>query len=146
MMKISKGLLSFLSGLGFMGLGFYVVFFTFIEMGYQLLGNYILLFSILTSILAFAVVYFLAIAFSFTGRETRIHVDTTMGGFIGGFLTMIAIILMILSFRAESLGLMTELHTLDMIHPVITFFLTAACTILLLWPEEYQEEYGSNRL
>ena len=37
MLKLSKGLLSFISGLGFMGLVFYLVFFTFVEMDYLLL-------------------------------------------------------------------------------------------------------------
>lgn len=138
MIKISKGLLSFLSGLGFMGLGFYIFFFSFVSMDYKLLGNYILLFSISTAILACIVVYFLAIAFTFA--QTKLQVDTTLGGFIGGILTMVAIILMILSFRAESLGLMKGLSIVDKIHPIVTFFLAAACTILLLWPEERREE------
>ena len=138
MIKVSKGLLSFLFGLGFMGLGFYIVFFGFIDMDYKIIGNYILLFSILTAILACIVVYFLAVAFRFT--QTRLQIDTTIGGFIGGILTMIAIILMILSFRAESLGLMKGLGLADKIHPLVTFFLAAACTMLLIWPEESKEE------
>ena len=144
MIKINKGLLSFLSGLGFMGLGFYILFFTFIRIEYTALGNYILLFSISTSVLACVVVYFLAIAFSFT--DTRLRIDKTIGGFVGGILTMIAIILMILSFQAESLDLMEDLSLFDTVHPMVTFFLTTACTILLIWPEERKEEYGSHRL
>jgi len=139
MIKISKGLLSFLSGLGFMGLGFYIFFFGFVAFDYRLLGNYILLFSILTAILGCIVVYFLAVAFSFT-TQVRINVDTTLGGFIGGILTMVAIILMVLSFRAESLGLMEGLGIADKIHPIVTFFLSAACTMLFIWPEEQREE------
>ncbi len=138
MIKINKGLLSFLSGLGFMGLGFYIVFFAFVDMDYMLLGNYLLLFSIINSVLACVVVYFLSIAFSF--HEGRIQMDTTTGGFMGGILSMVAIILMIVSFRMEDLGLMNNLTTMQKIHPLISFFLASACTILLLWPEEKKEE------
>ena len=138
MIKINKGLLSFLSGLGFMGLGFYIVFFAFVDMNYMLLGNYLLLFSIIDSVLACIVVYFLSIAFSF--HEGKIRVDTTTGGFIGGILSMVAIILMIVSFRMEDLGLMSNLTSMQRIHPLISFFLASACTILLLWPEEKKEE------
>lgn len=139
MIKISKGLLSFLSGLGFMGLGFYIVFFTLIEMDrYKILSNYIFFFSLLTSILACIVVYFLSIAFSF--GDIHLNIDATKGGFIGGILSMIAIIIMILSFRLESMNLMEGLKTIDKIHPIITFFLASACTILLIWPEEMKEE------
>jgi hypothetical protein len=144
MIKLSKGLLSFLSGLGFMGLCFYVVFFLFFEMEYKLMGNYILLFSILTSVLGCIVIYFLAIAFSFT--ETRLKIDRTKSGFIGGILTMVAIILMILSFRIDDLNLMDNISLFNSMHPVVTFFLAAACTILLIWPEELSHEYVNNRL
>ncbi len=138
MIKISKGLLSFLSGLGFMGLGFYIVFFAFVDLNYQILGNYLLLFSIVNSVLACVVVYFLAIAFSFT--EGKIEVNATQGGFIGGILSMVAIILMIVSFRMDDLGLMSNLTLMQRIHPLISFFLASACTILLIWPEEGKEE------
>ncbi len=137
-MKLTKGLLSFISGLGFMGLCFYIAFFTFIEIDYMLLSNYILLFSILTSALAGIVVYFLSIAFSFI--DTKLKINTTIGGFIGGILTMVAIILMILSFRLENLGWMENVKTFDAFHPIATFFLAAASTILFIWPEEKEEE------
>ena len=61
MIRISKGLMSFLSGLGFMGLGFYIVFFAFVDLDYKLLGNYLLLFSIINSVLACIIVYFIFI-------------------------------------------------------------------------------------
>lgn len=138
MIKISKGLLSFLSGLGFMGLGFYIVFFTIIEMENKILSNYILFFSILNSVLGCIVVYFLSIAFSF--GDINLNIDATKGGFIGGILSMVAIIVMILSFRLESMNLMEGLETIDKVHPIITFFLASACTILLIWPEEMKEE------
>ena len=132
MMKLSKGLLSFLAGLGFMGLGFYIFFFTFLMMDSKF--NFILLFAILTSILGCIVIYFLAIAFSFA--ETNLKINETAGGFIGGILTMIAIIIMILSFRLEEMGLAKNLGLADKIHPIITFFLASACTLLLIWPIE----------
>jgi len=126
-----------------MGLGFYIIFFTFINMRYILLGNYILLFSVLTAVLGGMVVYFLSIAFSPSqlqsgGKESKynfLNMSTTASGFIGGFITMVAIILMILAFRAESLGLMNNIGLFDAIHPIVTFFLTVACTILIVWPE-----------
>ena len=130
MMKLKKGLLSFMSGLGFMGLGFYIVFLTFIEMEYRL--NYVLLFSVITAILACAVVYFLATAFSFAPIKAKM--GTTTAGFVGGILTMVAIILMILSFRLEDVTLF------ESIHPIVTFFLAAGCTLLFIWPEEHAEE------
>lgn len=129
-MKIRKGLLSFMSGLGFMGLGFYIVFLTYIMMGYKL--NFVLLFSVLTGVLACVVVYFLAVAFSFI--DTKMKINTTVGGFVGGILTMVAIILMILSFRLEDVTLF------ESIHPIVTFFLAAGCTLLFIWPEEHTEE------
>jgi len=140
MLKLSKGLLSFISGLGFMGLVFYLVFFTFVEMDYLLLSNYILLFSILTSILGCVVVYFLAIAFSFI--RARIEIPPNAGGFGGGILTMVAIILMIVSFRLEDLGWMSTLSLFETIHPVTSFFLAAASTLLFIWPVE--ESRSSN--
>ncbi len=130
MMKIRKGLLSFMSGLGFMGLGFYIVFLTYIMMDYKL--NFVLLFSVLTGVLACVVVYFLAVAFSFI--DTKMKINTTVGGFVGGILTMVAIILMILSFRLEDVTLF------ESIHPIVTFFLAAGCTLLFIWPEEHAEE------
>jgi hypothetical protein len=132
MLNLRKGLLSFISGLGFMGLIFYLVFFTFVEMDYLILANYILLFSILTSILACIVVYFLAIAFSFI--RTQINIPPNAGGFGGGILTMVAIILMIVSFRLEDLGWMSDLSLFETIHPVTSFFLAAASTLLFIWP------------
>lgn len=132
MLKLSKGLLSFISGLGFMGLIFYLVFFTFVEMEYLILSNYILLFSILTSILACIVVYFLSIAFSFI--RAQINIPPNAGGFGGGILTMVAIILMIVSFRLEDLGWMSDLSLFETIHPVTSFFLAAASMLLLIWP------------
>jgi len=138
MIRISKGLMSFLSGLGFMGLGFYIIFFAFVDLDYKLLGNYLLLFSIINSVLACIIVYFLSIAFSFT--EGRIDVNATQGGFAGGILSMVAIILMMVSFRMEDLGLMSNLTLMQKIHPLVSFFLAAACTILLIWPEEGKEE------
>jgi hypothetical protein len=137
-MKVTKGLLSFVSGLGFMGLCFYILFFTIIEIESKFLSNYILLFSILTSILACIVVYFLAIAFSFT--DTKLELNSKSGGFIGGILSMIAIIIMILSFRLEALELMQDVELVDAFHPIITFFLAAASMMLFVWPEEKVEE------
>jgi len=134
--KISKGLLSFLSGLGFMGLAFYILFFTFIEMENKL--NYILLFSIATSFLGCIVIYFLSIAFKFV--ESKVKINTTIGGFLGGLLTMVAIILMILSFRLEEFGI-KNLNIIDKIHPIITFFLASACMLLLIWPEKEEEKW-----
>lgn len=136
-MKLTKGLLSFISGLGFMGLCFYIAFFTFVEMHYKIISNYILLFSILTSILACVVIYFLSIAFSFI--ETNLKINTTLGGFVGGILTMVAIVLMILSFRLENFGWMENISTFDAFHPMVTFFLAAASTLLFIWPEEKEE-------
>lgn len=134
MLKLSKGLLSFISGLGFMGLIFYLVFFTFVEMDYLLFSNYILLSSVLTSVLACVVVYFLSIAFSFI--HARINIPPNAGGFGGGILTMVAIILMIVSFRLEDLGWMSDLSLFETIHPVTSFFLAAASTLLFIWPVE----------
>jgi len=136
MIKLSKGFLSFLSGLGYMGLGFYIFFFAFLNMDCKL--NYILLFSILTSVLACIVIYFLANAFAF--GEINLKINETTSGFIGGILTMIAVILMILSFRLEDMGLMKNLSFADKIHPIVTFFLASACMLLLIWPEERKEE------
>lgn len=136
MMKLKKGLLSFMSGLGFMGLGFYIVFLTFIEMEYRL--NYVLLFSVITAILACAVVYFLATAFSFAPIKAKM--GTTTAGFVGGILTMVAIILMILTFRLEDMKLMENITLFQSIHPIITFFLAAVCMLLYIWPEEHEEE------
>lgn len=133
MFKLSKGLLSFISGLGFMGLIFYLVFFTFVEMNYQLLSNYILLFSVFTAILACAVVYFLSIAFSFV--QARINIPPNAGGFIGGIMTMVAIILMIVSLRINDLW-MNNVSAFERIHPITSFFLAAASTLLLIWPVE----------
>ncbi len=132
MLKLSKGLLSFISGLGFMGLVFYLVFFTFVEMDYMVLSNYILLFSVLTSILACIVVYFLSIAFSFI--QASFNIPPNAGGFGGGILTMVAIILMIVSFRLGDLGWMSNLSLFETIHPVTSFFLAAASTLLFIWP------------
>ena len=80
----------------------------------------------------------MSISFSFT--EGRIDVNATQGGFVGGILSMVAIILMMVSFRMEDLGLMSNLTLMQKIHPLVSFFLAAACTILLIWPEEGKEE------
>ncbi|KAA0003423.1 MAG: hypothetical protein FE048_01520 [Thermoplasmata archaeon] len=138
-MKLTKGLLSFISGLGLMGLCFYIAFFTFVEMDYKIISNYVLLFSILTSILACVVIYFLSIAFSFI--DTNFKINATLGGFIGGILTMVAIVLMILSFRLEDFGWMNNIGIFDSIHPIVTFFLAAASTLLFIWPEEKEEKW-----
>ena len=121
MKELSKGLLSFLSGLGFMGLGFYILFFTFMEMNNKL--NFILLFSIATSFLGCVVVYFLSIAFNFI--EAKMKISTTLGGFIGGLLTMVAIILMILSFRLEEVA-GEKINLFSKFHPMVTFFVADA--------------------
>ena len=145
MTKLNKGLLSFLSGLGFMGLGFYIIYFTFIRLDNLLLGNYILLFSIVTSLIACAVIYFLGIAFSFTHYRI-IKIGTTLSGFIAGSLTLIALILMILSIQVENIGLMKNVDIVERIHPIITFFLGGASIFLLLIPEDIKDYYGDNRL
>lgn len=145
MIKLNKGILSFLSGLGFMGLGFYIIYFAFVRLEYKLLGNYILLFSILTSLIACAVIYFLGIAFSFSPYK-MINIGTTLSGFIAGMLTLIALILMILSIQIENIGLMTNIDIMTRIHPIITFFLGGASIFLLLTPEDVNEYYGNNRL
>lgn len=136
MKELSKGLLSFLSGLGFMGLGFYILFFTFMEMNNKL--NFILLFSIATSFLGCVVVYFLSIAFNFI--EAKMKISTTLGGFIGGLLTMVAIILMILSFRLEEVA-GEKINLFSKFHPMVTFFVATACMLLLIWPEKEEEKW-----
>lgn len=129
LMKLNKGLLSFLSGLGFSGLAFYIAFFT-------LINNqiYIFAFSIATAFLGSIVIYFMAIAFSFI--EIGYKLSNNLAGFIGGILTMIAIAIIILSFNLENLGIVKNLNLIDKIHPIVTFFTAGACTLLYIWPIE----------
>jgi hypothetical protein len=132
-----------MAGLGFMGLGFYVFFFAFVDMDYLLLGNYVLLFCILTSLLGCVVVYFLFMAFSFSTHEMRYRLDERQAGLVAGSLLMVAIILMLLSFRAEGLGLMDDLSLIEAVHPAVAFFLAAVCMALFLWPEERRDRIGN---
>ena len=127
--KIHKGLLSFLSGLGWMGLAFYVWFFTMKTS----ITNFNLLFaySIATAALGAIVVLFVLIAFSVIPPLPRIN--STAAGFLAGILSMAAIIFMLLAINHED--------GLDKIHPITTFFLAAASTYLLLHPEEEKEEW-----
>ncbi len=128
-MQLNKGALSFLSGLGFTGLGFYIWFFTVYSFGWS--PGWIFIFSVSTAILGGVVVWCIFVAFSFI--ETNVKINPTAGGFIGGILSMAAIILMILSFRMDNLTL------LDEIHPIVSFFMAAGCTTLLLYPLEEKE-------
>ena len=128
--KIPKGVLSFLSGLGLMGLAFYIWFFTIYSFNWKI--NEIFIYSISTAVLGAIVIYFLAIAFSLIPSKIA---NPTIGGFLGGILSMAAIILMLLSLRTGNTSLF------DKIHPIITFFLAAACTYLLIIPEEEKEEW-----
>jgi len=84
-----------------------------------------------TAILGAVVVWCIFIAFSLV--ETEIRLSPTMGGFIGGILSMAAIILMILSFR---LG---DYRWYEVIHPIVSFFMAAGCTTLLIYPLEEKE-------
>jgi len=128
-MQLNKGMLSFLSGLGFTGLGFYIWFFTIYSFDWQL--GWIFAFSIATAVLGAVVVWCIFVAFSII--ETEIRLSPTTGGFIGGILSMAAIILMILSFRMDDFTLLQE------IHPIVSFFMAAGCTTLLIYPLEEKE-------
>ncbi|KAA0005571.1 MAG: hypothetical protein FE045_04905 [Thermoplasmata archaeon] len=128
--KIPKGVLSFLSGLGLMGLAFYIWFFTIYSFNWKI--NKIFIYSISTAVLGAMVIYFVAIAFSLIPSKIG---NTTTGGFLGGILSMTGVILMLLSLRTANVSLFSK------IHPIITFFLAAACTYLLIIPEEEKEEW-----
>ena len=129
-MKLHKGLLSFLSGLGLMGLAFYLWFFTIYNFNWKI--NELFIFSLSTSILGAIVIYFLAIAFSMI--VPKINLGTTFAGFLGGILSMASIILILLTFRIN-------VSIFNKIHPIVTFFIAAACTYLLIIPEEEKEEW-----
>ena len=128
-MQLNKGILSFLSGLGFTGLGFYIWFFTLYSFDWS--PGWIFIFSIATAILGGVVVWCIFIAFSLV--DTNIKINSTVGGFIGGILSMAAIILMILSFRMDGFDLY------ERIHPIVSFFMAAGCTTLLIYPLEEKE-------
>ncbi|MCD6474358.1 MAG: hypothetical protein J7K47_05595 [Thermoplasmata archaeon] len=127
-MKLHKGLLAFLSGLGWMGLAFYIWFFTLY--GKSLL-NSVFIYSVATSLLGAMVVLFILIAFSILPPLPKI--SSNFAGFLAGLLSMLAIIIMLISLKEGSL--------FNTIHPLLTFFLAAASTYLLLLPEEEKEEW-----
>jgi len=91
----------------------------------------LLVYTIATGILGGVTVWCVFIAFDLV--TNKFNINQTTGGFIGGILTMVAVILMILSFRIENLGL------IDQLHPIVSFLLSAGCTTLLLYPLEKEE-------
>ncbi|KAA0006888.1 MAG: hypothetical protein FE045_01670 [Thermoplasmata archaeon] len=127
-MKLHKGLLAFLSGLGWMGLAFYIWFFTLYGKN---LFNSIFIYSVATSLLGAMVVLFILIAFAVLPPLPRI--SSNLAGFLAGLLSMLAIIIILISLKEGSL--------FNTIHPLATFFLAAASTYLLLLPEEEKEEW-----
>lgn len=127
-MKLHKGLLAFLSGLGWMGLAFYIWFFTLY--GKNLL-NVLFIYAVATALLGAFVIYFILVAFSVLPPPSKI--SPNLAGFLAGILSMAAIIIMIVALKEGSIW--------NTIHPLITFFLAAACTYLLLLPEEEKEEW-----
>jgi len=129
-LKLHKGLLSFLSGLGWMGLAFYIWFFTLQNLGNKI--NMLFVYSIITAALGAVVVCFVLMAFSMVPPLSK--VTPNMAGFLAGVLSMAAIIIILLAFRLP-------VEFFDKLHPIITFFLAAACTYLLLIPEEEKEEW-----
>ena len=116
-MRLNRGLLSLFSGLGFTGLTFYIGFFTLYNFDWEL--TLLLVYTITTGILGGVTVWCIFIAFDLITNKFKIN--PTSGGFIGGILTMVAIILMILSFRIENLGF------IDQLHPIVSFLLSAGC-------------------
>ncbi|MEA2054160.1 MAG: hypothetical protein U9O96_03445 [Candidatus Thermoplasmatota archaeon] len=129
-MQLNKGVLSFLSGLGFTGLAFYIWFFTLYP-NPNWRPDLTFFFSVATTVLGGAVIWCIFVAFSFA--ETKVKINPTMGGFIGGILSMVAVIFMILSFRIDGLSLYEK------IHPIVSFFMAAGCTTLLIYPLEEKE-------
>ena len=127
-MKLHKGLLAFLSGLGWMGLAFYIWFFTLY--GKNLL-NILFIYSVMTAVLGAMVTFFILIAFAVLPPLQRI--SSNLAGFLAGLLSMAAVIIMIIAIKEGSKW--------NAIHPLTTFFLAAACTYLLLIPEEEKEEW-----
>lgn len=113
-----------------MGLAFYLWFFTIYNFNWKI--NELFIFSLSTSILGAIVIYFLAIAFSMI--VPKINLGTTFAGFLGGILSMASIILILLTFRIN-------VSIFNKIHPIVTFFIAAACTYLLIIPEEEKEEW-----
>lgn len=130
-MKLHKGVLSFLAGLGFMGLAFYLWFFTIYAYNWNI--GMLFFYSLATSILGATVIYFLALAFSIL--TSKFNITPTLAGFSAGILSMAAIILILLSMQ-EVKDLISSLH------PLITFFISAACTYLLIIPDEEGEKEG----
>ncbi|KAA0000548.1 MAG: hypothetical protein FE040_01895 [Thermoplasmata archaeon] len=128
-MQLNKGMLSFLSGLGFTGLGFYIWFFTLYYFDWKI--GWIFVFSVATAVLGAVVIWCIFVAFSLI--DTEIRLSSTAGGFIGGILSMAAIILMILSFRIG------DYKWYEVIHPIVSFFMAAGCTTLLIYPLEEKE-------
>jgi len=127
--RIHKGLLSFLSGLGWMGLAFYIWFFTMDASITNI--NLLFAYSMATAALGALVILFILIAFSVIPPLPKI--SPTSAGFLAGILSMMAIIFMLLAISHEK--------SFDKIHPITTFFLAAASTYLLLHPEEEKEEW-----
>jgi len=127
-MKLHKGLLSFLSGLGWMGLAFYIWFFTFSE--FKITSMF--LYAVACAVLGAVVVYFVLIAFLVIPPMAK--VSSTLAGFLAGILSMGAVIFMLLAWREGK-------ELINRIHPIITFFIAAACTYLLMIPEEEKEEW-----
>ncbi|MCD6512409.1 MAG: hypothetical protein J7K61_02240 [Thermoplasmata archaeon] len=128
-LKLHKGVLSFLSGLGFMGLAFYLWFFTIYNVNWEI--GMLFFYSLATSVLGAAVIYFLALAFSMI--TPKFNITPTLSGFFAGILSMAAIILILLSMQGIN-------DILSSIHPLVTFFIAAACTYLLIIPDEEEEE------
>jgi hypothetical protein len=128
-MRLNRGLLSLFSGLGFTGLTFYVGFFTLYSFDWEL--TLLFVYTIATGVLGGVTIWCIFVAFDLITNQY--HITPTIGGFIGGILTMVGIILMILSLR------MDDIAFLDRIHPIVSFFLAAGCTTLLLYPIEEKE-------
>ena len=128
-MRLNRGLLSLFSGLGFTGLTFYVGFFTLYNFDWE--PTLLFIYTVATGILGGVTVWCIFVAFDLITNE--FHITSTTGGFIGGILTMVGIILMILAFQV------TDLTFFDQLHPIVSFFLAAGCTTLLLYPIEEKE-------
>lgn len=129
LMRMNKGLLSLFSGLGFTGLAFYIGFFTLYNFDWE--PTLLFIYTVATGILGGVTVWCIFVAFDLITNE--FDINPTTGGFIGGILTMVAVILMILSFR------MPDLSFFDQFHPIVSFFMAAGCTTLLLYPLQEKE-------
>ena len=130
-MRLNKALLALFSGLGFTGLAFYLWLFTIYNFNWK--PGWLFVFSVATVVLGGVMVWCVFIAFSLI--ETELRINPAVGGFIGGILGMVAVILMILSFRMESLDLYEKFH------PIISFFMSVVCTALLIYPLEEKEPH-----